>query len=339
MIFAFSHVFNMEFGGEFKNNSCRFDLSDERASQGRYFLDKIPQQRFVANHRTLGPIIVCIEKTLTSPSALVFHKEGILFETLPNDIRPTPDCDKQLEFLLKKLGSTSDFAYSGRRRSESDLSEMRRKLFETIKPSDLKFSELIHRIYDQVFPERYKVGLLRMPPGKSYEDELFKIDSVSPEFTKFLSLISDEGSTLNGRYLASHNNQQVLFHCGPYISLSSERFVSHDTVVIVFKEGGDDDVFVPSAKTSHRTQVYIVVAPITTPEGEQKYRVQLASKLRVDPFPPFLPENGIFAPGPAFKEFLLTKIVNGSRAGLRVTAPFIKTLEASLETVVGQYVR
>jgi hypothetical protein len=308
MIFAFPHVFNMEFGGEFHDErDSKFMLSDVRADEIRQFLVKSKHQVVLVNHRILGHLAICVEEGSVYPFAVIFHREGITMERRhgPDAFAANPIAAAQQ--IVDRMMRNPDSISVGRRRSESDILETKKKSYVVVPSSDAKLKASLLRFLEIVFPERYKLGLLRMPSGTSYEDELFKVDTISEVFKKFLKVISDEGSEVNGRYVANHNGSNVLFHCGPFISLSSERFISHDTVVIVFKEGGEDDVFVPSNKASHKSQVYIVVSPEKNRDESEGYRVQVATKLRLDPFPPYLPNNGHFDSGEALKEFLLTK--------------------------------
>lgn len=93
-------------------------------------------------------------------------------------------------------------------------------------------------------------------------------------------------------------------------------------MVIVFKEGRDD-AFVPSTKHStssaspHYTltrllgsfcflEIYIVVQELQLNE-DIYYRVQIATKLGIEPFPPFLPDPPVFVRGDTFKNFFLNK--------------------------------
>jgi len=342
MIFAFPHVFNMEFGGEFHDaKDVRFALSDFRADEVKKFLVKTRHQVVLVNHRTLGHLAICVEEGSTSPTAIVFHRDGITIEkvhaTDQFSTNPIAYAQNIMDKMMRTLRTNTDSFADLRRRSESDITETKKKPYVVLPSSDAKLKTALLRFLEIVFPERYKIGVLRMPAGKSYEDELFKIDTVSKEFTDFLALFTEEGSRINGRYVANYNGSHILFHCGPFISMSSERFISHDTVVIVFKEGASDDVFVPSNKSSHKTQVYIVVSSDPNRDGSQGYRVQVATKLRLEQFPPYLPPNGHFDSGADLKNFLLGKVINGARVGSRAAGQVSTTLEATLQNALNPY--
>jgi hypothetical protein len=340
MIFAFPHVYNMEFGGEFSDLKDAAVPSNSKVERAKAFIKSFSYNVFVTQHRSLGPVVICLEQRVICPSALIFFREGLLLESVDKDVRASSDFSHQLSYLLKKIQpSEIDAVSSFRRRTEGDLLETmtKKKLFSKVEKIDKKLKDSLLRACEIISPTKYKAGLLRMPAGTSYEDELFKVEEISPAFGDFLDSITDEGSTINGRFIGTEDEAQVLFHVGPYISLSAEKFVSHDPVVVVFKEGGLEDVFVPSAKANHTTQIFIVVCALPDVSGTPLYKVQVASKLRVDPFPPFLPQTAVFAPGKVFKDFMLTKIINGCRAASKVNSHFIQSLDSTLNGIVEGY--
>ena len=80
------------------------------------------------------------------------------------------------------MTKSSDFLTASRRRLESDILEAKKKAYAVFSSSDIKLKTALLRFVDNIFPEKYKVGVLRMPKGTSYEDELFKVGTVPAFF-------------------------------------------------------------------------------------------------------------------------------------------------------------
>lgn len=96
-----------------------------------------------------------------------------------------------------------------------------------------------------------------------------------------------------------------------------KRHIGNDVVTLVYKEQSSEaDLFNPCIFTSHFIHCVLVV----TPERRDArgipthYRLTVANKPGVPPYPPYLPEEPVFEKGPAFRNFLYAKMINAERA-------------------------
>ncbi|KAF4526228.1 hypothetical protein B566_EDAN001913 [Ephemera danica] len=81
--------------------------------------------------------------------------------------------------------------------------------------------------------------------------------------------------------------------------LQRKRHIGNDIVCVVFLEA-DNTSFSPACIKSHFLHTFILVSVVTRDE--------------VGAYKPYLWEQSVFDKGPMFREWLLTKVVNGERA-------------------------
>jgi len=98
---------------------------------------------------------------------------------------------------------------------------------------------------------------------------------------------------------------------------SRKRYVGNDIVVIVFKKG-ESDVFYPADMSSQFNHIYVVVQklPADPKFKKTRYRINIANKVSVPTYPPYLSIPPIFESGPELRTYLLTKLLNGERAAI-----------------------
>ena len=84
---------------------------------------------------------------------------------------------------------------------------------------------------------------------------------------------------------------------------------------VVFLEASDTK-FSPSCIKSHFLHTFIVVKfdPLSAGASRTRYEVSVVTRDEVGAYKPYLWEQSWFVKGPLFREWLLTKIVNGERA-------------------------
>ena len=181
--------------------------------------------------------------------------------------------------------------------------------------------------------QTYKVGVLYWKEGQD-ENEAFG-NETSEAFDKFLSVLGDrivlkgfskfrgglnviDDSTGEESVFTEYKGFQVMFHVSTMLPLHEEdvqklerkRHLGNDIVIVIFKEGN-----IPFDPTSLHTQfnhVFIVVEEI---DGDC-YRVEVVTKPDVPRFPPVLPRPPIFQNDDKFRQFLLTKIINGEKTAV-----------------------
>lgn len=115
---------------------------------------------------------------------------------------------------------------------------------------------------------------------------------------------------------------EVMFHVSTHLpyekhdtqKLQRKRHIGNDIVCVVFLEA-DNTSFSPACIKSHFLHTFILVR--TSPRIKRKptrYEVSVVTRDEVGAFKPYLWEQSVFDKGPLFREWLLTKIVNGERA-------------------------
>ena len=190
-----------------------------------------------------------------------------------------------------------------------------------------------------------KFGVLYAAPGQTLEQEMLSNTSVtvSPAFEHFLTLLGDS-VTLHGfhRYAGGldvrGNNStgktsvftdygtplaplEIMFHVAPLMPslpddtqfIDRKRHIGNDVCVLVYKDStGPADTVDIASFVSHFNNVFVVVSPV--PDAPGMLRVAVAAKQCSRPFPPFFPDSGnVFPEGPALRQWLLEKLINGER--------------------------
>ncbi|XKL64913.1 hypothetical protein PGB90_004999 [Kerria lacca] len=193
---------------------------------------------------------------------------------------------------------------------------------------------------DQVFiKSELKVGVVYVKEKQYTEEEILDNNENSPLFTQFLSILGDtvvlkgfekyRGGLdtvhdLTGEYSVYTNwrNIEIMFHVSTFLpyekhdtqKLQRKRHIGNDIVCVVFLEA-DNTSFSPSCIKSHFLHTFIVVR--TSPRIRRKttrYEVSVVTRDEVGAYKPYLWEQSVFENGPMFREWILTKIVNGERA-------------------------
>ncbi|XP_052126983.1 uncharacterized protein LOC113205839 isoform X5 [Frankliniella occidentalis] len=193
---------------------------------------------------------------------------------------------------------------------------------------------------DQVFiKSELKVGVLFVKESQHTEEEILDNNVNSPLFSEFLQVLGDrvrlkgfdkyKGGLdtvhdLTGLYSVYTNwrSIEIMFHVStqlPYEKndpqkLQRKRHIGNDIVCVVFLEA-DNTPFSPACIKSHFLHTFILVR--TSPKIKRKptrYEVSVVTRDEVGAYKPYLWEQSVFDKGPMFREWLLTKIVNGERA-------------------------
>uniref|UniRef100_A0A6B2L8X5 Rap-GAP domain-containing protein n=1 Tax=Arcella intermedia TaxID=1963864 RepID=A0A6B2L8X5_9EUKA len=296
---------------------------------------------FVSSHEKFGPILVSLENCQGDRRALIWTKKGIRRINVPGYEYNT--VEQACNYLLEKLfGTTKDIPL--------------------LKLKDNIVSDLVE-LEKQCFFVNYKFGVLLARPGKISEDEMYDNSEMSPDFEEFLSFLGDKIALKGWKgfrggldveldktgeysyYTMFDSDIQIMFHVCPLIPYipddpSRKRYIGNDVVVIIFKEG-ENDVFNPAIMRSQFNYVFLVVEKVPQTEGTTKYRIQFCSRPGVPPFPPYLNDPPVFEKTPEFRQFLLTKLINGERATISSAKDFAQKMDRTrnqlLETLIEKY--
>ncbi|XP_076630473.1 rap GTPase activating protein radish isoform X3 [Colletes latitarsis] len=193
---------------------------------------------------------------------------------------------------------------------------------------------------DQVFiKSELKVGVMYVQEGQYTEEEILDNNENSPLFEEFLQILGDKVRLkgfdkykggldtihdLTGFYSVYTNwrSIEIMFHVStllPYEKhdpqkLQRKRHIGNDIVCVVFLEA-DNTAFSPACIKSHFLHTFILVR--VSPRIKRKitrYEVSVVTRDEVGAYKPYLWEQNVFEKGPMFREWILTKIVNGERA-------------------------
>ncbi|XP_014613053.1 PREDICTED: uncharacterized protein LOC106791710 isoform X1 [Polistes canadensis] len=198
---------------------------------------------------------------------------------------------------------------------------------------------------DQAFiKSEVKVGVIYVKEEQCTEEEILDNNENSPLFEEFLQILGDKvklkgfdkykGGLDTVHNLTGFNSVytnwrgiEIMFHVStllPYEKhdtqkLQRKRHIGNDIVCVVFLEA-DKTRFNPACIKSHFLHTFILVrvspaAQTKSPQKEiTKYEVSVVTRDEVGAYKPYLWEQSVFEKSPMFREWILTKIVNGERA-------------------------
>uniref|UniRef100_A0A6B2L9J1 Rap-GAP domain-containing protein n=1 Tax=Arcella intermedia TaxID=1963864 RepID=A0A6B2L9J1_9EUKA len=280
-----------------------------------------------------GPFVVSIVRDATNSSSIVVHlrmkKEDLRFTVESKKLKRKKQA---IEAILK----SKNFKFQSLKRIK-----------------DPKFTTDIISFEEKFIMKHYKVGVLYCKEGQKDQREMFSNERASSEFKAFLKILGDKvalkgfsgyaggldttplGSTGEYSIHSSWRDYELMFHIStmlPYCNddpqqLQRKRHLGNDIVLVVFKEG--NLAYSPSTVTSMFNQVIIVVQPVQY-KNECWYRLSVAHKLSLKSFGPPLPEPALFQGNEVFRDFLITKIINGERAAYRAEPIESKLIESRL---------
>jgi len=115
---------------------------------------------------------------------------------------------------------------------------------------------------------------------------------------------------------------------GPLISYveadpSRKRHIGNDVIIIIFQDNDQQNLDLRSF-TSKVNQIYLIVKRVVVGD-ETLYRVHILSKSNVGYFPPIIQEGQSLFTKKTVRKFLLQKLINGERYGLRNIPSFAQT--------------
>eukprot|EP01113_Clastostelium_recurvatum_P034566 TRINITY_DN4704_c0_g1_i3.p1 TRINITY_DN4704_c0_g1~~TRINITY_DN4704_c0_g1_i3.p1 ORF type:complete len:975 (-),score=243.49 TRINITY_DN4704_c0_g1_i3:78-3002(-) len=134
---------------------------------------------------------------------------------------------------------------------------------------------------------------------------------------------------------------EIMFHVGTMLpfevgaeeQISRKRRIGNNMSCIIFQDGGS---YVPPIRSKF-LHIYYIITPLQI-DGHTHYRLAVCSKKGVPSFGPDLHHPAIYEKNQYFREFLLSKLVNGQLAALRspelAEKVFVKPKEAFLDELV-----
>ena len=219
---------------------------------------------------------------------------------------------------------------------ELDLSQLRRTDDET--------KELLLKLDEKAEQIQLKVGVLLCRAGQSTEEEMYNNEHSSELFDNFLKIIGTKinlagwlgfragldirgGSTGTHSVHTVHRETEIMFHVSTMLPFSKanrqqvdrKRHIGNDVITIIFQEPGAAP-FSPAGVRSQFQHIFIIVRAHCKPSNSSdiRYSIAVARAKCVPEFGPPLPCGPCFTSDDLFRDFLLTKIVNGRNAVPRV---------------------
>lgn len=188
---------------------------------------------------------------------------------------------------------------------------------------------------------KLKIGVLYCAAGQTDENEMIGNREGSADFEEFLKVLGDKielkgfggynggldtvnNSTGTHSLYTNWEGFEIMYHVstmlphmeGDVQQLEKKRHIGNDIVVLVFQDGTDEK-YIPDTITTHFQHILLVVQKDSgCSEGATRYRLQVARKENVNEFGPDLPSPSTFENDEHFRDFLLSKIVNGEKASM-----------------------
>lgn len=191
---------------------------------------------------------------------------------------------------------------------------------------------------DRMVIKHYSFGVLNCKPGQNQEDEYFgnKDLESSEAYNKFLGILGEKvllegftgpkcGLDTKTNTTGTHtiytvfNGFEIVYHVATLLPFSEQnpqqlerkRHIGNDVVCIIFLEGKGS--FDPSIIHTKFTHVFAVVQHYKNKKGKDIYKLAISNKEGVVEYGPSIP-NINWESDEQFREFLLTKLINGERA-------------------------
>ncbi|XP_078726371.1 signal-induced proliferation-associated 1-like protein 1 isoform X3 [Lampetra fluviatilis] len=194
---------------------------------------------------------------------------------------------------------------------------------------------------EQGLSTHHKLGIMYCKAGQSTEEEMYNNENAGPAFDEFLDLLGTRvrlqgfdkyraqldnktDSTGTHSLYTQYRDYEIMFHVStmlPYTpnnkqQLLRKRHIGNDIVTIVFQEPGALP-FTPRHIRSQYQHVFIVVRVQDPCTDNVSYSVSVARSKDVPSFGPPFPNRARFPKSPAFREFLLSKAINGENAAFK----------------------
>nr|XP_009857983.1 signal-induced proliferation-associated 1-like protein 1 isoform X3 [Ciona intestinalis] len=208
--------------------------------------------------------------------------------------------------------------------------------------SCLKVAMPIPKVHDQIMKvdeqnvhDSYKIGVLYCGAGQVTEEDMYNNEHGSPAFDQFLELLGDKiklsgfnrfrggldvktDSTGTESVYTEFRGNKILFHVSTMLpftpnnrqQLLRKRHIGNDIVTIIFQEPGSQP-FNPKFIRSHFQHVFIIVRVYQPCTKDTCYRIAVTRARNIPRFGPPIPEDSMFPNTSTFREFLLTKLING----------------------------
>jgi len=299
----------------------------------KYFAEK-EHQNFMMTDEKYGPIIISLKREKIDENQTTIYQYRVI-------VRTTELVVLRGSILEEAVQSKRSNHLSGRSCTHKDVlqhicpflnfSELR------LADQNQKLVDALINIDEQRINNTHKIGVLYSKAGQTTEEQMYNNEFGSPAFYEFLEVLGHKvdllgfdkenfrggldirtGSSGEQSVYTRWNNYQIMYHVSTMLPFDStnpqqlprKRHIGNDIVTIVFQEPGSS-AFSPESFRSQFQHIFIVVRVVNPCSDDTCYRVAVTRAQSIPRFgPPIPPEKFMFRKSAAFREFLLTKVVN-----------------------------
>ncbi|KAL3862379.1 hypothetical protein ACJMK2_008350 [Sinanodonta woodiana] len=316
---------SQDFTGEVEDNSIHTDVQIQTDKSAHYYREHfLGKEHFncYTHDDNLGPIVMS------------FREESTSDEEQVRAILRTKFCTRHAVFPITAVGDGLNPVKIAKLMNDEITVDRFNPVLTT------KGSRMIVQFDEHRLTNQFKFGIIYQTFGQTKEEELFGNVSHSNALEEFLNVLGEKvqlknfkgyrggldilhGQTGSESIFTEFQNKEIMFHVSTLLphtegdpqQLQRKRHIGNDIVAIIFQE--ENTPFVPNMIASHFLHTFIVVQPIDPNTDHTKYKVEVTARDDVPFFGPKLPQPTIFAKGPEFQKFLLTKLLNAEMASYK----------------------
>ncbi|XP_077448425.1 signal-induced proliferation-associated protein 1 isoform X1 [Stigmatopora argus] len=299
----------------------------------KYFYMKEHQNFFGMDDR-LGPVAISFRREEKEGTSGAQYNYRIIFRTTEMKTLRGSILEESVPSAARH---TTPRGLSPKRLLEFILPELNLHCLRLASNSP-KVRDTLLKLDEQGLNFQRKVGVMYCRAGQSSEEDMYNNESSGPAFEEFLDLLGDRvrlkgwekyraqldnktDSTGTHSLYTRYQDYEIMFHVStmlPYTAnntqqLLRKRHIGNDIVTIVFQEPGALP-FTPKSIRSHFQHVFIIVQVHEACTENTYYRVAVTRSKDMPLFGPLFPKGALFPRSPAFRDFLLAKVVNAENA-------------------------
>ncbi|XP_063059540.1 signal-induced proliferation-associated protein 1 isoform X2 [Engraulis encrasicolus] len=299
----------------------------------KYFYMKDHQNFFGVDDR-LGPVAISFRREEKEGTSGAQYNYRIIFRT--TELKTLRGSILE-ESVPSAARHTTPRGLSPKRLLEFIMPELNLHCLRLASTSP-KVRDTLLKLDEQGLNFQRKVGIMYCKAGQSTEEDMYNNESASQAFDDFLDLLGERvrlkgwekyraqldtktDSTGTHSLYTRYQDYELMFHVStmlPYTpnntqQLLRKRHIGNDIVTIVFQEPGAHP-FTPKAIRSHFQHVFIIVQVHQPCTENTYYRVAVTRSKDIPLFGPLFPRGARFPRCPAFRNFLLAKVLNAENA-------------------------
>uniref|UniRef100_A0A3P9QIK6 Signal-induced proliferation-associated 1 n=1 Tax=Poecilia reticulata TaxID=8081 RepID=A0A3P9QIK6_POERE len=307
----------------------------EHADLGAHYYRKyfyLKHQNFFGIDDRLGPVAISFRRDEKEGSSGAQYNYRIIFRTTEMKTLRGSILEESVPSAARH---TTPRGLSPKRLLEFIMPELNLHCLRLASNSP-KVRDTLLKLDEQGLNFQRKVGVMYCRAGQSSEEDMYNNESSGPAFEEFLDLLGErvrlkgwekyraqldnKDSTGTHSLYTRYQDYEIMFHVStmlPYTAnntqqLLRKRHIGNDIVTIVFQEPGALP-FTPKSIRSHFQHVFIIIQ-VHEPGTDHAYYVAVTRSKDIPLFGPLFPRGARFPRSPAFRDFLLAKVVNAENA-------------------------